>query len=77
MFHINAKSSRGKVWQKGKLKMIVLWRKGIYLKKLITYGLQTCDLQIETLTQPVTMRRHQTSRGENHRLSESNIMNSE
>ncbi|KAK9296200.1 hypothetical protein QLX08_009705 [Tetragonisca angustula] len=41
------------------------------------YGKRTCDLQIENLTQPVTMRRHQTSRGENHRLSESNIMNSE
>ncbi|XP_043512181.1 dedicator of cytokinesis protein 1 isoform X5 [Frieseomelitta varia] len=41
------------------------------------YGKRTCDLQIENLTQPVTMRRHQTSRGENHRLSESNIMNSD
>ncbi|XP_076229498.1 dedicator of cytokinesis protein myoblast city isoform X6 [Nomia melanderi] len=41
------------------------------------YGKRTCDLQIETLTQTVTMRRPQTVRGENHRLSESNIVNSE
>ncbi|XP_061941676.1 dedicator of cytokinesis protein 1 isoform X6 [Apis cerana] len=37
------------------------------------YGKRTCDLQIENLTQSVTMRRHQASRGEIHRLSESNI----
>ncbi|XP_012246112.1 dedicator of cytokinesis protein 1 isoform X7 [Bombus impatiens] len=41
------------------------------------YGKRTCDLQIESLTQPVMMRRHQSSRGENNRLSESHIMNSE
>ncbi|XP_076229494.1 dedicator of cytokinesis protein myoblast city isoform X2 [Nomia melanderi] len=41
------------------------------------YGKRTCDLQIETLTQTVTMRRPQTVRGENHRLSESNIVNSD
>ncbi|XP_048268470.1 dedicator of cytokinesis protein 1 isoform X5 [Bombus terrestris] len=41
------------------------------------YGKRTCDLQIESLTQPVMMRRHQNSRGENNRLSESHIMNSE
>ncbi|XP_048268469.1 dedicator of cytokinesis protein 1 isoform X4 [Bombus terrestris] len=41
------------------------------------YGKRTCDLQIESLTQPVMMRRHQNSRGENNRLSESHIMNSD
>ncbi|XP_071866662.1 dedicator of cytokinesis protein myoblast city isoform X3 [Bombus fervidus] len=41
------------------------------------YGKRTCDLQIESLTQPVMMRRHQSSRGENNRLSESHIMNSD
>ncbi|XP_043601212.1 dedicator of cytokinesis protein 1 isoform X7 [Bombus pyrosoma] len=41
------------------------------------YGKRTCDLQIESLTQSVMMRRHQSSRGENNRLSESHIMNSE
>ncbi|XP_053976094.1 dedicator of cytokinesis protein 1 isoform X2 [Hylaeus volcanicus] len=41
------------------------------------YGKRTCDLQIETLTQTVTMRRPQPSRGDNHRLSESNIINSD
>ena len=41
------------------------------------YGKRTCDLQIESLTQTVTMRRPQASRGDSHRLSESNIGNSE
>ncbi|XP_034179814.1 dedicator of cytokinesis protein myoblast city isoform X2 [Osmia lignaria lignaria] len=41
------------------------------------YGKRTCDLQIETLTHTVTMRRTQASRGDNHRLSESNITNSD
>ncbi|CAL7938045.1 unnamed protein product [Xylocopa violacea] len=41
------------------------------------YGKKSCDLQVESLTQPVTMRRNQALRGENHRLSESNIINSE
>ncbi|XP_076631405.1 dedicator of cytokinesis protein myoblast city isoform X4 [Colletes latitarsis] len=41
------------------------------------YGKRTCDLQIETITQTVTMRRPQASRGDNHRLSESNIINSD
>ncbi|XP_043601208.1 dedicator of cytokinesis protein 1 isoform X4 [Bombus pyrosoma] len=41
------------------------------------YGKRTCDLQIESLTQSVMMRRHQSSRGENNRLSESHIMNSD
>lgn len=45
----------------------------IYFKINYVYVLQTCDLQIENLTQSVTMRRHQASRGEIHRLSESNI----
>lgn len=46
----------------------------IFSKKInYIYVLQTCDLQIENLTQSVTMRRHQASRGEIHRLSESNI----
>nr|XP_012229897.1 PREDICTED: dedicator of cytokinesis protein 1 isoform X3 [Linepithema humile] len=41
------------------------------------YGKRTCDLQIESLTQTVTMRRPPTSRGDNHCLSESNMNNSE
>ncbi|XP_076759593.1 dedicator of cytokinesis protein myoblast city isoform X4 [Xylocopa sonorina] len=41
------------------------------------YGKKSCDLQVESITQPVTMRRNQALRGENHRLSESNIINSE
>ncbi|XP_076678471.1 dedicator of cytokinesis protein myoblast city isoform X2 [Andrena cerasifolii] len=41
------------------------------------YGKRTCDLQIESLTQTVTMRRPQASRGDSHRLSESNIGNSD
>ncbi|XP_076651042.1 dedicator of cytokinesis protein myoblast city isoform X1 [Halictus rubicundus] len=41
------------------------------------YGKRTCDLQLENLSQIVTMRRPQTSRGDNHRLSESNITNSD
>ncbi|XP_026674071.1 dedicator of cytokinesis protein 1 isoform X3 [Ceratina calcarata] len=41
------------------------------------YGKKTCDLQVESLSQPVTMRRHQASRGETHRLSESNISNTD
>jgi hypothetical protein len=41
------------------------------------FSVQTCDLQIESLTQTVTMRRHPTSRADNHCLSESNVNNSE
>ncbi|XP_076395116.1 dedicator of cytokinesis protein myoblast city isoform X3 [Megachile rotundata] len=41
------------------------------------YGKRTCDLQIETLTHTVTMRRTQAARGDNHRLSESNMTNSD
>ncbi|XP_076759592.1 dedicator of cytokinesis protein myoblast city isoform X3 [Xylocopa sonorina] len=41
------------------------------------YGKKSCDLQVESITQPVTMRRNQALRGENHRLSESNIINSD
>ncbi|XP_078053338.1 dedicator of cytokinesis protein myoblast city isoform X1 [Augochlora pura] len=41
------------------------------------YGKRTCDLQFETLSHTVTMRRPQTSKGDNHRLSESNITNSD
>ncbi|XP_014489472.1 PREDICTED: dedicator of cytokinesis protein 1 isoform X4 [Dinoponera quadriceps] len=41
------------------------------------YGKRTCDLQIESLTQTVTMRRPPTSRGDNHCLSESNMINTE
>ncbi|EFN73187.1 Dedicator of cytokinesis protein 1 [Camponotus floridanus] len=43
----------------------------------VKYGKRTCDLQIESLTQTVTMRRPPTSRGDNHCLSESNMNNSE
>ncbi|XP_076174409.1 dedicator of cytokinesis protein myoblast city isoform X2 [Ptiloglossa arizonensis] len=43
----------------------------------IKYGKRTCDLQIEALTQTVTMRRPQASRSDSHRLSESNIINSD
>ncbi|XP_011297282.1 dedicator of cytokinesis protein 1 isoform X1 [Fopius arisanus] len=35
------------------------------------YGKRTCDLQIEAMTQPVTMRRHNHNRGDSHRLSDS------
>ncbi|KAL0128385.1 hypothetical protein PUN28_003578 [Cardiocondyla obscurior] len=41
------------------------------------YGKRTCDLQIESLTQTVTMRRPPTSRGDNYCVSESNMNNSE
>ncbi|XP_011063239.1 PREDICTED: dedicator of cytokinesis protein 1 isoform X2 [Acromyrmex echinatior] len=41
------------------------------------YGKRTCDLQIESLTQTVTMRRPPISRGDNHCLSESNMNNSD
>ncbi|XP_011337215.1 dedicator of cytokinesis protein 1 isoform X1 [Ooceraea biroi] len=41
------------------------------------YGKRTCDLQIESLTQTVTMRRPPASRTDNHCLSESNVNNSE
>ncbi|XP_012257396.2 dedicator of cytokinesis protein 1 isoform X1 [Athalia rosae] len=41
------------------------------------YGKRTCDLHIETMTQPVTMRKHQTSKGENHRLSEASVVSND
>ncbi|KAL0128391.1 hypothetical protein PUN28_003578 [Cardiocondyla obscurior] len=41
------------------------------------YGKRTCDLQIESLTQTVTMRRPPTSRGDNYCVSESNMNNSD
>ncbi|XP_024936302.1 dedicator of cytokinesis protein 1 isoform X7 [Cephus cinctus] len=41
------------------------------------YGKRTCDLQIETLTQTVTMRKHPTSRGESHRLSETSVISTD
>ncbi|KAG7190735.1 hypothetical protein KM043_006809 [Ampulex compressa] len=41
------------------------------------YGKRTCDLQIDSLTQTVTMRRPQTARGDNHRLSESHVVNTD
>ncbi|XP_046628912.1 dedicator of cytokinesis protein 1 isoform X2 [Neodiprion virginianus] len=41
------------------------------------YGKRTCDLQIETMTQSVTMRRHQTLKGENHRLSEASVISND
>lgn len=43
----------------------------------VTFSRQTCDLQIESLTQTVTMRKHHAHRGENHRLSESSVISTE
>ncbi|XP_047365946.1 dedicator of cytokinesis protein 1 isoform X2 [Vespa velutina] len=41
------------------------------------YGKRTCDLQIETMTQGVIMRRAQTFRNESYSLSETNINSTE
>lgn len=43
----------------------------------IEFDIQTCDLQIESMTQGVTMRRHQPPRGDTHRLSEASVVSTE